>query len=541
MTRITGQILMPDNTVPPNARVEWLLVAPGREDGRIVAPGPDIFSLDSTGQMDGLLWASALNEQDGVVLPLAYRVTLTWWNPEHGRRETAALGSAVIWASPQPLTPMQVINGGQYVPLQGDALATMLAYLAQATVQANLAQSFATQATDASIIAMASAANAQAIGFAAREFAGLFSGNLDTLTCIGLPAKERVYTLATGFTNGPPLVGPPDLVEVIPTAAYKNLAMGSADVGNSTPWPTPVVQNGLTATKVATGVDGDGLPYADYRLQGTATGVHDGIYNVMQSQQATAEGAQFAAGFIARRIAGSLSAGRGLRVALNQRTGGSSTGTNLGPIIAGSSDELSSVSMTIGSGRDAVRTFIRFQCDAGDVIDVTFRIKALQMEAGLNRTGYEPVRTVTDVFPGSPIRSVMQRVVAAPVIIGDLVIPQRGAARQLSAGGWLPWVYAAEMFWRYLSAPQAITSASLLTLLHGLPRAPSEVKLVARCITAQSPYAVGDEVDIVAGAAVSWNQTAIMVRTGASVTALNNSGGSLTLNAANWQYIVRAR
>lgn len=104
--------------------------------------------------------------------------------------------------------------------------------------------------------------------------------------------------------------------------------------------------------------------------------------------------------------------------------------------------------------------------------------------------------------------------------------------------------------WRYTSTEQTITNGSALTLAHGLGARPSEVQLVARCTTAQSPYAVGDEVTLTDfstggvqyGASVAADATNIVVRTGSGGHFLiTNAGGSAAMTNASWRYVVRAR
>lgn len=104
--------------------------------------------------------------------------------------------------------------------------------------------------------------------------------------------------------------------------------------------------------------------------------------------------------------------------------------------------------------------------------------------------------------------------------------------------------------WRYTSANQTITSGSLLTLAHSLGAKPTEVQVSLVCTTAQSPYAVGDELPctdfsasgVQYGATASADATNIKVRTGAGGHILiNDSGVGITLTNGSWRYVVRAR
>jgi hypothetical protein len=104
--------------------------------------------------------------------------------------------------------------------------------------------------------------------------------------------------------------------------------------------------------------------------------------------------------------------------------------------------------------------------------------------------------------------------------------------------------------WAYTSAEETITTASTLTLAHGLGVLPSEVRLVVRCVVAQTPYAVGDEVGItnitVSGVVynpmVTADGTSLFIRTPSSGIGLfNNSGALMAATLSSWRYVVRAR
>lgn len=102
--------------------------------------------------------------------------------------------------------------------------------------------------------------------------------------------------------------------------------------------------------------------------------------------------------------------------------------------------------------------------------------------------------------------------------------------------------------WPYVSSNQAYVAATTITLAHGLGRVPIEVMAVAKCITAQSPYVVGDEVIIgyvdgnTVGSVVTVDATNIVFRMASNgLRFLTNAGALLTPTAANWNIIVRAR
>jgi hypothetical protein len=108
-----------------------------------------------------------------------------------------------------------------------------------------------------------------------------------------------------------------------------------------------------------------------------------------------------------------------------------------------------------------------------------------------------------------------------------------------------------ELSWGYESPAQTITGGSVLTLAHGLGQAPKHVEVAARCVTAQSPYAVGDEVPmdgyvtagVSYGVTVGVSATQIKIRT-ADASRLylqDNAGSYIVMTTSNWRFVARAR
>lgn len=107
----------------------------------------------------------------------------------------------------------------------------------------------------------------------------------------------------------------------------------------------------------------------------------------------------------------------------------------------------------------------------------------------------------------------------------------------------------------FVSSQQVITLAGLLTLPHGLGAAPSLFQVIAKCITTEGNWAVGDEVVMNGGGdhigvangygiAIYSDTTNVYVRIGASgfyPGLINKTTGAIVGGtAANWKLIVKA-
>ncbi len=203
------------------------------------------------------------------------------------------------------------------------------------------------------------------------------------ITVISFSVREIAGNHATQATFLP-------IYGVHPAIGLRNVAQGSADVGNITYWPTTVLSNGVTATKIASGFDTDGLPYVDVRYQGTSTATfHASVYQTAQSRSTAAVGQTFTASVFFQRIAGTATNLGGITVIIAEETA-PSTYINQTPSSGALSttETLVSVSRTLVSGNQ-VRTFFVLDFTSGVAIDVTYRIKGLQLERGSSRTAYQ--------------------------------------------------------------------------------------------------------------------------------------------------------
>lgn len=181
------------------------------------------------------------------------------------------------------------------------------------------------------------------------------------------------------------------LTQVRPMFTQRNRALGSELPENAVYWPTSSVQNGITATKVASGTDTDGLPYVDVRYTGTASSTfHTTTYSLDQSRTAATVGSVWLTSYVIRQIAGSTAGVTGLRAAVREETAPSTlVGITDGTPSLGATETTVSVSRTIVSGNQ-VSAIVSFAMVNAATIDITYRIKGLQFELGSARTTYQP-------------------------------------------------------------------------------------------------------------------------------------------------------
>ena len=177
---------------------------------------------------------------------------------------------------------------------------------------------------------------------------------------------------------------------VHPVAGVRNVAQGSADVGDATYWPTTVLNNGITATKIASGFDTDGLPYIDVRYQGLSTSTfHATIYATNQSRSPAVVGQTFTASVSLQRIGGSLANLGPLTMILTEEIAPTTfVNQSASPGTVETTPVMDTVSRTLVSGNQ-VRVGFVLNFASGAAIDATFRVKALQLELGSSRSAYQ--------------------------------------------------------------------------------------------------------------------------------------------------------
>lgn len=174
-----------------------------------------------------------------------------------------------------------------------------------------------------------------------------------------------------------------------PKSGVLNLAMGAQAVSNASFWLNTAITNGITATKIGYGVEG-GVPYVDYRFEGTATNTTAGtFFSRNQSQLGKVPGRKTNVRAVVRKLSGefpsSPNVNRGMRVDVVEVTqpGGFVLGAGSSPSVS-SNDNL--VSLTYTESEDVSATGTRLGVTlaiaTGDIIDVSYRIKGFQWEFG---------------------------------------------------------------------------------------------------------------------------------------------------------------
>ena len=175
-----------------------------------------------------------------------------------------------------------------------------------------------------------------------------------------------------------------------PYSGVRNRANGSADVGNNAIWLVSQTQSGVTMTKTASGFDTDGLPYVDVRYVGTSTGTnHDQVLAFGSAVFAGTSGQQATTSVVARVIAGSISNVSGIQARTSEEIAPSTfVGIALGAPVTASVDTTSTATRTLATGNQ-FRATLSLTFNIASAIDVTYRIKGLQLELGPTRTVYQ--------------------------------------------------------------------------------------------------------------------------------------------------------
>jgi hypothetical protein len=171
-----------------------------------------------------------------------------------------------------------------------------------------------------------------------------------------------------------------------------NLAWGAGEVANASVWPAQWNGSGtLVITKVATGFE-DGLPFVDYRLLGTPTGVYTWGFRADASMIApiTQVGQAYTLSYTARLIAGSNAGHLGLMATVDflSSTGATLNGNPSAPLSPAFADNEITVQHTASAPVDAQRARGRIwlRSEPNMPIDVTYRFKGVQLELGSTRT-----------------------------------------------------------------------------------------------------------------------------------------------------------
>jgi len=188
-----------------------------------------------------------------------------------------------------------------------------------------------------------------------------------------------------------------------PVGGVRNRVNGSAAVTNSTFWPSPLTANGITCTRVGQGTDTDGLPYVDLRYAGTAVanGQFDGAYAVANSNAPATLSETWTVSALITLIAGAATRnGTSLTVSVVELSAASAfLAGNSSGVFFGETEEMRTATRTLNQATVAqVRTTVTLSgVLAGAVIDVTFRVKGMQLERSASRSAYQHNLSMFDI------------------------------------------------------------------------------------------------------------------------------------------------
>jgi hypothetical protein len=234
---------------------------------------------------------------------------------------------------------------------------------------------------------------------------GAWSGQLD-------PALGRLFLDEAGTT---PATGPNQVIRRVnhragtishvtfasgqapilgrhPTSGVRNRANGSAAVGDAAFWIASQANNGVTITKLASGVDANG-PWARYSVVGTATATSlIAPYVSPNSRAPAAVGQTWTTSLRAQRVAGSAPpADCGVRVEVNDETAPSTVlATGISAPFASDTAAFVSHTRTLATGgTNQARGSIIIRTENGATVDYEIVVQALQFEQGSTRTAYQ--------------------------------------------------------------------------------------------------------------------------------------------------------
>ena len=180
---------------------------------------------------------------------------------------------------------------------------------------------------------------------------------------------------------------------VIPYGGVRNFAIGSGDVGNATYWTTSSTVNGVTVTRIASGIDVDGLPYNDWTVSGTCTATSAiNLYLRSQSRLPAIVGSVWTSSVIVKRIAGSAQPFNcGVRAEAYGETAPSTTNEAYnGNLVDSTTETVSTVTATlVNAATNQAAATVSFRSEIGSTLNATYRIKAFQFEKGSVRTAFQ--------------------------------------------------------------------------------------------------------------------------------------------------------
>ena len=186
---------------------------------------------------------------------------------------------------------------------------------------------------------------------------------------------------------------------VQPAVGVRNRANGSAAVADAAFWFATVTNNGVTATKLSSGVTPDGNAWARYNVAGTATGsAFTLFYDAAQSRTPASAGQSWTASALMRVESGTPGgATSGLRVeAVEETAPGTFVGSTISSVFRGTESTTLSATRAMTTGNQ-VRTGIIYRVENGDTVDCIVYVEALQFELGTSRTAWQANLSEFDV------------------------------------------------------------------------------------------------------------------------------------------------
>jgi len=212
------------------------------------------------------------------------------------------------------------------------------------------------------------------------------SANVD-LTISSVSVRELPGNHATQAT-----LGSRPLYATLPANGVRNLATGSASPASSD-WVSSATQNGITFTRVATGLDTNGLPYADYSVVGTASAnAFFEPLNVTTQRVPALVGQTYTTSMIARVISGTPpQVGDGFTAYVRGETAPSTiTETSTLNYVGPTTDTIISTSFTpVNAATNQVRSSPSIKVSTSAVVNYIVRLKGYQFERGSTRTTYQ--------------------------------------------------------------------------------------------------------------------------------------------------------
>ena len=195
-----------------------------------------------------------------------------------------------------------------------------------------------------------------------------------------------------------------------PASGVRNRANGSALVADNAAWTIPTVTSGITVTKVGTG-ETAGEPWADYRVQGTASGLYfQSIFAPPLARFPAVSGAVVTSSLKAQLVAGTYPATlSGLRLDTQELNAANAILQTSFQLLAvtGTTTTFATTRTFTDADTTQAQMAISIRVDTGATVDFTVRITAAQVETGAVRTAWQRNASEFDVTEAG-VRSVHQ-------------------------------------------------------------------------------------------------------------------------------------